>query len=244
MPLNFTNLWDQNFPADNAFVLQGAANLRQLRVDVQQRMAAISGTDAAKPNFSADAQATQWLGILYFALDTARVYQWDGTAWLDVTAQIGSGGGGGTPAGGVSTYFEFSNPALSIVGIIEPVTLMPSQIAVNNHLRVMVMVEAVAPFSPASVGYGFAGQDIAIAQPVQLNGGYVWANFDFFLNTNTTVFGFGWGSTQSTSPEALWSAAFAFGNIPNITQNNTPFYIRLNSGGPISIPTVTMEVFS
>lgn len=96
MPAPFTNSWDQNFPADTGLVSQGAANLRQLRLDTQQRMAAISGLDAAKPSFAADSQPMQWQGVLFFALDTGKVYQFSGTAWTDVTSSIGSGLGSAT----------------------------------------------------------------------------------------------------------------------------------------------------
>lgn len=118
MPLPFTNQWDQNFPADTADVLLGASNLRQLRVDVQQRMAAISGTDATRPNFAADAQPTQWAGILYFATDTAKVYQWNGAFWVDVTTSIGGGGGGG--GGGVVFAGDLagSSASQSVVGLL------------------------------------------------------------------------------------------------------------------------------
>lgn len=105
----FTNLWDNTFPADTELANLIGSNLRQLRVDTQQRMAAISGVDAAKPNFAADAQAASWNGILFFAIDTGRVYQFSNPNWTEVTNSIASGG---TTGGSILvTAFDLPNIA-------------------------------------------------------------------------------------------------------------------------------------
>src|SRR5271166_2705970 len=87
----FTNLYDDTFPADTELANLIGANLRQVRLDVQQRMAAISGLDAAKPNFGADTQPANWNGILFFATDTGKVYQFNNPAWTDVTSSLLTG---------------------------------------------------------------------------------------------------------------------------------------------------------
>lgn len=87
----FTNLWDQTFPLDSQLANLLGADCRQLRVDTQQRMAAISGLDAAKPAFGADAQPASWNGILFFATDTGKIYQFNNPAWTDVTASFTKG---------------------------------------------------------------------------------------------------------------------------------------------------------
>lgn len=81
----FTNVWDDTFPADTELANLLGANLRQVRLDAQQRMAAISGLDASKPAFGADAQPANWNGILFFATDTGKIYQFNNPAWTDVT---------------------------------------------------------------------------------------------------------------------------------------------------------------
>lgn len=86
----FTNVYDDTFPADTELANLIGANLRQVRLDVQQRMAAISGLDASKPNFAGDAQPANWNGILFFATDTGKVYQFNNPVWTDVTLSIGS----------------------------------------------------------------------------------------------------------------------------------------------------------
>jgi hypothetical protein len=80
----FTNIYDDTFPADTELANLIGQNLRQVRLDVQQRMAAISGLDAAKPAFASDAQPNNWNGVLFFATDSLKVYQFNNPAWTQV----------------------------------------------------------------------------------------------------------------------------------------------------------------
>jgi hypothetical protein len=82
----FTNLWDVTFPPDTQLANLLGQDLRNFRIDTQQRMAAISGLDAAKPNFAGDAQPANWNGILFFATDTGKIYQFNNPLWTDVTS--------------------------------------------------------------------------------------------------------------------------------------------------------------
>jgi hypothetical protein len=84
----FTNIWDDTFPADTELANLIGANLRQLRLDIQQRMGAISGLSTSMPAFGSDAQPTNWTGLLYFATDTGHIFQWSGSAWVDVTTDF------------------------------------------------------------------------------------------------------------------------------------------------------------
>jgi hypothetical protein len=84
----FTNVWDVTFPPDTQFANLLGQDLRNFRVDTQQRMAAISGLDASKPAFSGDAQPANWNGILFFAIDTGKIYQWTNPTWNDVTNSL------------------------------------------------------------------------------------------------------------------------------------------------------------
>lgn len=84
----FTNIWDITFPPDAQLANLLGADIRQVYTDVQQRMAAISGLDAAKPNFAGDAQPANWNGVLFFATDTGKVYQFVSPTWTDVTASV------------------------------------------------------------------------------------------------------------------------------------------------------------
>lgn len=87
----FTEAFDVTFPPDTQQANLLGLDIRNAKLDIQQRMAAISGLDASKPNFAGDTQAANWNGILFFATDTAKVYQFNNPSWTDVTAAIGLG---------------------------------------------------------------------------------------------------------------------------------------------------------
>lgn len=85
----FSNTWDTTFPPDTQLANLLGQDIRNgVKVDVQQRMAAISGLDAAKPAFGSDAQPANWNGILFFATDTGHVYQFNNPSWTDVTTNF------------------------------------------------------------------------------------------------------------------------------------------------------------
>jgi hypothetical protein len=85
----FTNIWDQTFPQDSAKANQLGVFLRQFKLDMQQRMAAISGVDTARPAFARDLQPASWNGLLFFALDSGRVYRFQNPAFIDLTLLFG-----------------------------------------------------------------------------------------------------------------------------------------------------------
>src|SRR5436853_7423259 len=87
----FTNIFDVTFPADIQLANLLGQELRNLALNVQQLMAAISGLDAAKPAFGSDTQPANWNGILFFALDTGKVYQFNNPSWTEVTFSVASG---------------------------------------------------------------------------------------------------------------------------------------------------------
>jgi hypothetical protein len=84
----FTNSYDVTFPPDTELANLLGNNLRSLALNVQQRMAAISGISTAMPNFAADAQPANWTGILFFATDNGHIYQFNGTTWVDITVSF------------------------------------------------------------------------------------------------------------------------------------------------------------
>lgn len=81
--MGFTNTWDNSFPPDTQPANQLGSDIRNLKIDIQERMAAISGDDADKPTLEAG-----FKNLLYFALDVKKVYQWSGSAWDDVTSDL------------------------------------------------------------------------------------------------------------------------------------------------------------
>lgn len=86
----FTNPWDTTQPPDTQPANLLGQDLRNLKVDIQERMGAISGTFAARP--TPDTGNANFTGILYFTTDTAQVFRWNGATWDDVTAAVVGGG--------------------------------------------------------------------------------------------------------------------------------------------------------
>jgi hypothetical protein len=87
----FTNVFDITTPPDTQQANQLGLDLRNLALNLQQRMAAISGLDGAKPNFAADAQPANWNGVLFFATDVGKIYQFNNPNWTDITSLLFSG---------------------------------------------------------------------------------------------------------------------------------------------------------
>jgi hypothetical protein len=85
---SFTNNFDVTQPPDTQAANQFGLDVRNAKLDLQQRMAAISGLDANIPTLGSDIQPTNWTGLLYFATDTSKVYQWSGSAWVDITTAV------------------------------------------------------------------------------------------------------------------------------------------------------------
>jgi hypothetical protein len=81
----FTDIYDITQPPDTQLANLLGQDIRNFKLDVQQRMAAISGISSAMPSFAADAQSANWTGMLFFATDNGHIYQFNGTIWVDVT---------------------------------------------------------------------------------------------------------------------------------------------------------------
>lgn len=81
----FTEVFDNTFPLDTQQAKLLGDDIRKFKVDIQERMAAISGLDAAKPNFAADTQPTKWNGIIFLATDTGIIYRFSNPSWIAVS---------------------------------------------------------------------------------------------------------------------------------------------------------------
>jgi len=91
-PPTFSNAWDVTFPPDTQLANLLGQDLRNFRTDVMQRLSLLSGTLVNRP--TPEIVNATWggagFGLLYFAIDTKQVFQWNGAAWLDVSGSIGS----------------------------------------------------------------------------------------------------------------------------------------------------------
>ena len=80
-----TNVFDVTQPLDTSGANLLGSDIRTAELNLQQRMAIISGILANRWNPGSDAQPTNWSGLLYFATDTKQVFQWTGSAWVEIT---------------------------------------------------------------------------------------------------------------------------------------------------------------
>jgi hypothetical protein len=90
----FTNVWDNTFPPDTQPANQYGADLRNMRLDVQQRFSSLCGLDANKPTLEA-----VWAGLAYTATDTGNIYRWNGASWDHVANVIPQSGQSVFPGG-------------------------------------------------------------------------------------------------------------------------------------------------
>jgi hypothetical protein len=88
----FTNPWDPTSPLDTQNANLLGDNLRDLKVDIQQRMGGFgAGTLAARPTPDT-ASGADFTGVTYFATDTQQAFRWSGSAWVDISSDFPSGG--------------------------------------------------------------------------------------------------------------------------------------------------------
>jgi hypothetical protein len=89
--MGYTNVWDITQPPDTQAANLLGQDLRTFRLDTMQHFAFMSGLDAAKPTPENSGATANWQGLLFFATDTNKVYQWSGTAWVDISASMVAG---------------------------------------------------------------------------------------------------------------------------------------------------------
>ena len=112
----FTNVFDNTFPPDTQLANLLGDDIRKFKVDIQQRVAAMSGLDAAKPAFGSDTQPASWNGVLYFATDTGKIYQFNNPSWTDVTSSF-------VTAAGLRKYYDPSDITIATAGDLNSITI-------------------------------------------------------------------------------------------------------------------------
>lgn len=211
----FSNIWDDTFPADTQLANLLGQDLRNFRVDTQERMAAISGLDAAKPVFSTDVQAIKWNGLLYFATDTGNIYQYTNPNWVSVTTSF-------VTAGVVKfkdqrVVIQTGDTAPHIVNSVGPIA--PGVFGINTRVRIKIFFAlsgalqagANAPTINIGAGQCFSVNIVGNSQGIyEIEGGnfgatnaQTWASFVHF----TGVDGFGVGN-QTTAIDTTAAVTF------------------------------------
>lgn len=87
----YTDVWDVTTPLDTQQANQGAVDFRMTKLDIMQRVASFgAGVLAARPTPETTSGSADWTGVMYWATDTAQVFRWSGTAWVDISSNIPS----------------------------------------------------------------------------------------------------------------------------------------------------------
>lgn len=84
-PPAFDRAWDETFPPDTQLANLLGSDVRNFKVDIRQRVSLLSGTLANRPTPDASWGGVGF-GMVYFSTDTSQIFQWSGTAWVDITS--------------------------------------------------------------------------------------------------------------------------------------------------------------
>ena len=154
----FTRAWDESFPPDTQAANQLGLDIRQEKEDTRQRIVAF----AAGRLVDRETPEAVWgdinKGVLFFALDEGKAYRWNGVAWVDVTASIGTG---------LSDFnnqvpITVTNPAVDTDGI--SLTSPANTLAVGSYVEIFAGIRKTAG-TPASTAVFllFGGTTIAFS---------------------------------------------------------------------------------
>lgn len=87
-PPAFDRAFDETFPPDTQLANLLGQDIRNLKTDIRERMALLSGTFANRPSNMDAAFGGAGYGTIFIATDTNQVFQWNGAAWVDITASL------------------------------------------------------------------------------------------------------------------------------------------------------------
>ena len=88
-PPAFDRTFDETFPPDTQLANLLGQDLRNLKTDIRERMALLSGLLANRPSNMDAAFGGAGYGRIYISTDTNQVFQWNGAAWVDISGTIG-----------------------------------------------------------------------------------------------------------------------------------------------------------
>lgn len=89
----YTDVWDVTSPLDTQAANQGAADFRATKLDIMQRVASFgAGLLANRPTPETTSGTADWTGVMYWATDTKQAFMWNGSAWVDISADVPSSG--------------------------------------------------------------------------------------------------------------------------------------------------------
>jgi hypothetical protein len=222
----FTNVFDVTQPLDTQAANQLGLDIRTAKLDLQQRVAAMSGADSAKPAFGSDTQPANWAGALYFATDTKITYQWSGSAWASVAPGVLINN---TPVTGTvtGTLQTLTTPANFFVvgGVYNVVALMSANSAITDFMRFELLVGGYVAVSTPMIGSQSPGMFRGV---LSLRPGNIMDMFiESFVGSGATNSAFCAGGPVGFDPTATHTFATAIGGSP---VTSTTSYLLAISG--------------
>lgn len=153
----YTDVWDVTMPLDTQAASQGAADFRQTKLDVMQRIASFgAGPFAGRPTPEITSSTANWTGVMYWSTDTFEVDYWSGTAWVMINQVI---------AGAVGASYIFTNAA----PFTAPVDTTLDQVYIGNvngqllgggaGIRTTFLITCTVT-APIAVSYSFGGTNV------------------------------------------------------------------------------------
>lgn len=219
----FTNQWDVTQPPDTQLANLLGQDIRNLKLDIQQRLV-LSGLNANKPPLNTDAQPANWTGLLFFATDTGHIWQWSGAAWVDITNSFIE------PA--VVTYFN----ALATTGVSIPAGSLEAGDIVEISMKITQTPGAgIAQLNSPIIG--------GLTTVIPANGGgstIIWTVFARVFVSAVGVSGFSGGyycSAQGTVNIPFTLQTLQASTV-DTTSSNIPVSAQLTAGctaGPITV---------
>jgi hypothetical protein len=87
-PPTFDRAFDETFPPDTQAANLLGQDIRNLKTDIRERFALLSGTFANRPTNEDAAFGGVGYGMLYFSTDTNQIFQWNGVTWVEVSSSF------------------------------------------------------------------------------------------------------------------------------------------------------------
>jgi len=224
-PPTFDRAWDETFPPDTQLANLLGQDIRNFKTDIRERLSLISGTFVNRPSNMDAIYGGSGFGILYFSTDTGQIFQWNGAAWVDVSASLSSrllnaqGPSAGIVGNGAFQNVFTFNLGANVVGNLQGIRLRGGALhtagSFNGTYQLLINGVLIGSVYAASGGGGhLLGGEV-------LNTGATTGVFTFFSDTappsgnnfTGTLAGLNWAGAQTLAFQ------FNFPNTDTITPN-------------------------
>ncbi len=236
-PPTFDAAWAETFPPDTQAANLLGDDIRKFKADIRQRLALLSGTFANRPTNMDAVFGGSGFGVLYFATDTAQIFQWSGSAWVDVSSSI-------------SSVIKYADPIdyiflTTTVGDGNSITIPANTLKNKSHVRIFGYgINSGGTGNVALPNLVISGNNAFSTQPfVTGTETFTWSA-DFIIDTGSANNLKGWVHYESTVSgpfigQLLFAVTLSSAIIIKLTlsQHNAP-------GSTFTFRGLAVEVFA